>query len=68
MLAMQNPHANVNRPVHEVFEGQTVWEGWLRCSICMATQAKRAYACSHREGPNDEGGWLNSSPLSDAGP
>ena len=43
-------------PVHEVFRGQTVWQGEVEVFDLMGhAKAKRAYAWSHREGPNDSG-------------
>jgi hypothetical protein len=43
-------------PVHEVFRGQTVWDGEVEVfDLIGHPKAKRAYAWSHREGPNDEG-------------
>ena len=43
-------------PVHEVFQGKTVWEGEVEVfDLHGHPKAKRAYAWSHREGPNDEG-------------
>ena len=43
-------------PVHEVFQGQTVWQGDVEAFVLLGhPRAKRAYAWSHREGKNDEG-------------
>jgi len=43
-------------PVHEVFRGQTVWQGEVEVfDLQDHPKAKRAYAWSHREGKNDEG-------------
>ena len=43
-------------PVHEVFRGQTVWQGEVEVfDLHNHPKAKRAYAWSHREGKNDEG-------------
>jgi hypothetical protein len=43
-------------PVHEVFRGQTVWQGEVEVfDLTGHPKAKRAYAWSHREGKNDEG-------------
>lgn len=43
-------------PVHEVFRGQTVWKGEVEVfDLIGHPKAKRAYAWSHREGPNDQG-------------
>lgn len=43
-------------PVHEVFNGQTVWQGEVEVfDLSGHPKAKRAYAWSHREGENDEG-------------
>jgi hypothetical protein len=43
-------------PVHEVFRGQTVWQGEVEVfDLVGHPKAKRAYAWSHREGQNDEG-------------
>ncbi len=43
-------------PVHEVFKGQTVWQGDVEVfDLTGHPKAKRAYAWSHREGKNDEG-------------
>lgn len=43
-------------PVHEVFRGETFWEGEVEVfDLHGHPKAKRAYAWSHREGSNDEG-------------
>jgi hypothetical protein len=43
-------------PVHEVFRGETVWQGEVEVfDLTGHPKAKRAYAWSHREGENDEG-------------
>ena len=43
-------------PVHEVFRGQTVWEGDVEVfDLTGHPKAKRCYAWSHPEGPNDQG-------------
>jgi hypothetical protein len=43
-------------PVHEIFQGQTVWQGEVEVfDLTGHPKAKRAYAWSHREGENDEG-------------
>lgn len=43
-------------PVHEVFRGQTVWQGEVEVfDLHGHPKAKRAYAWSHREGPDDRG-------------
>ena len=43
-------------PVHEVFRGQTVWQGIVEVfSLSGHPKAKKAYAWSHREGKNDQG-------------
>lgn len=43
-------------PVHEVFKGQTVWQGNVEVfDLVGHPSAKRAYGWSHREGKNDEG-------------
>jgi hypothetical protein len=42
-------------PVHEVFQGQTVWQGEVEVfDLADHPKAKRAYGWSHRDGPNDE--------------
>ena len=42
--------------VHEMFQGQTVWEGEVEVfEITGNPKASRAYAWSHREGENDQG-------------
>jgi hypothetical protein len=43
-------------PVHEIFQGQTVWQGEVEVfDLTGHPKAKRAYGWSHRDGPNDEG-------------
>jgi hypothetical protein len=43
-------------PVHEVFRGQTVWQGEVEVfDLNGHPKAKRCYAWSHREGKNDQG-------------
>ena len=43
-------------PVHEIFRGQTVWQGEVEVfDLYNHPVAKRAYAWSHRDGVNDEG-------------
>lgn len=43
-------------PIHEIFQGQTVWQGEVEVfDLTGHPKAKRAYAWSHREGLNDEG-------------
>jgi hypothetical protein len=43
-------------PVHEVFNGQTVWQGKVEVfDLTNHPKAKRAYAWSHREGKDDAG-------------
>ncbi len=42
-------------PIHEIFQGQTVWQGEVEVFDPGHPKAKRAYAWSHREGQNDEG-------------
>jgi hypothetical protein len=43
-------------PVHEVFQGQTVWQGEVEVfDLTGHPKAKRAYAWSHKEGENDAG-------------
>jgi len=42
-------------PVHEVFRGQTVWQGNVEVfDLTGHPKAKRCYAWSHLDGPNDE--------------
>ena len=42
-------------PVHEVFRGQTVWQGDVEVfDINGHPKAKRCYAWSHLDGKNDE--------------
>ena len=43
-------------PVHEVFRGQTVWQGKVEVfDLTGHPKAKRAYGWSHLDGKNDEG-------------
>jgi len=43
-------------PVHEVFNGQTVWQGEVEVfDLNDHPKAKHAYAWSHREGKDDAG-------------
>jgi len=43
-------------PVHEVFQGKTVWQGQVEVfDLHGHPKAKRAYGWSHREGENDAG-------------
>jgi hypothetical protein len=43
-------------PVHEVFRGQTVWKGEVEVfDLIGHPKAKRAYAWSHPEGPDNQG-------------
>lgn len=43
-------------PVHEVFRGQTVWQGVVEVfELVRHPKATRAYAWSHRSGQNDSG-------------
>jgi len=43
-------------PVHEVFQGQTVWKGEVEVfDLTGHPKAKRAYGWSHPEGPDDKG-------------
>ena len=42
-------------PVHEVFRGKTVWQGEVEVfDLNGHPKAKRCYAWSHLDGPNDE--------------
>jgi hypothetical protein len=42
-------------PVHEVFQGQTVWQGTVEVfDLNGHPKAKRAYAWSHLDGKQDE--------------
>ena len=42
-------------PVHEVFRDQTVWKGRVEVfDLHGHPKAKRCYAWSHLDGPNDE--------------
>lgn len=41
-------------PVHEVFRGQTVWQGVVESfDLTGHPKAKRCYAWSHADGPRD---------------
>jgi len=41
-------------PVHEVFKGQTVWQGEVEVfDLTGHPKAKRAYGWSHKSGKND---------------
>ena len=43
-------------PVHEMFQGKTVWQGQVEVfDLNGHPKAQRAYAWSHREGPDDQG-------------
>lgn len=43
-------------PVHEVFRGETVWQGDVEVfDLNGHPKTSRAYAWSHRQGANDEG-------------
>ena len=43
-------------PVHEVFRGETVWQGAVEVfALAGHAKAKRCFAWSHREGKGDEG-------------
>jgi hypothetical protein len=43
-------------PVHEVFRGETVWQGRVEVfTLSGHPKAKKAYAWSHLDGANDEG-------------
>lgn len=43
-------------PVHEVFRGQTAWQGCVEVfDLTGHPKAKRAYAWSHKEGENHQG-------------
>jgi hypothetical protein len=43
-------------PVHEIFQGQTVWKGNVEVfDLHGHPKAKRAYGWSHRDGPDDQG-------------
>jgi hypothetical protein len=42
-------------PVHEVFQGQTVWEGSVEVfDLRDHPKAERCYAWSHLDGPDDK--------------
>ena len=59
-VAVQHLHncAAVHRktvPVHEVFKGQTVWQGEVEVfDLTGHPKAKRCYAWSHLDGKKDE--------------
>jgi hypothetical protein len=43
-------------PVHETFQGQTVWKGQVEVfDLNGHPKAKRAYGWAHREGKDDQG-------------
>ena len=43
-------------PVHEKFQGKTIWNGEVEVfDLNGHPKAKRAYAWSHREGPDNQG-------------
>lgn len=43
-------------PVHEVFRGQTVWDGIVEVfALVDHPKAKKCYAWSHKEGKDDQG-------------
>lgn len=43
-------------PVHEVFQGKTVWQGEVEVfDLTGHPKAKRAYGWSHKEGKDDKG-------------
>lgn len=43
-------------PVHEVFRGQTVWQGEVEVfDLTGHAKAKRCYGWSHKEGKDDKG-------------
>jgi len=43
-------------PVHEVFRGKTVWQGDVEVfDLIGHPKAKRCFAWSHMEGPDDTG-------------
>jgi hypothetical protein len=42
-------------PVHEVFRGKTAWQGKVEVfDLTGHPKAKRCYAWSHRDGPDDQ--------------
>ena len=46
---------NSRPPIHEVFRGQTVWQGKVEVfDLTGHPKAKRAYGWSHLDGKNDE--------------
>lgn len=59
-LAVQHMHGclaehSASVPVHEVFKGQTVWQGVVEVfTIKGHPRAKRCYAWSHVDGENDQ--------------
>ena len=45
-----------SKPVHEVFQGKTVWQGIVEVfDLIRHPKAKRCYGWSHREGKSDKG-------------
>jgi len=43
-------------PVHEVFQGKTVWQGDVEVfDLFGHLMARRCFAWAHREGPDDRG-------------
>lgn len=43
-------------PVHELFRGETVWQGEVHVfDLAGHPKAKRCYGWSHREGQDDQG-------------
>lgn len=41
-------------PVHEVFQGQTAWQGTVEVfDLIGLAKAKRAYAWQYQDGPNE---------------
>jgi len=43
-------------PVHELFQGKTVWQGQVEVfDLTGHPKATRCFAWSHREGPEDQG-------------
>ena len=55
MPPVVSPETAVKVPVHEVFNGQTVWHGDVEVfDLTGHPKAKRAYAWSHLDGPKDE--------------
>jgi hypothetical protein len=41
-------------PVHEVFEGKTVWKGDVEVFDLPGHKAQRVYAWAHLDGPQDD--------------